>query len=888
MKPRQSGTSIYITLGAIIVSSVLLIIFVHSAWQYQHIKSKTIEEMERSAHSSIVILEQNVATFIASYEVHEYEKLIETEMENRDILAIVIKDYRMGEIVGNKNYSSGKINVDGNIQDYNPQNTTHKQLIDTSLYSMTHPIVSPSGEELGAISVYKSSTPLENKLNEIVLSNLFDAATISIALIVTLFFGIRNFILKPLSNIERIIRHSDQDGVPIHEVPNQGAREIVSLSTAMNRMLDTIKKSRIRLSEQHQQLKAREEELQTLSMAIEQSPVSIVICAADHSIQYVNPQFGIMTGLDTEKVIGSYYYQVYNAMEKNQLNELRDTLVKGRQWSNELTLRNSQNQKYWVRLTASPVFSKSNVISHYLFVMENITDQKKSEIILRNSEKMDALGQLTGGVAHDYNNLLGIIQGYSEQLIEELQSNAKLRKYAQNIQHASERGAKLTKKLLSFSKTQTTSASVINISELINEQHPLLEKTLSSNHRIVLELQDNLWPVKLDSSELEDAILNMSINAVHAMESAGTITIKTRNVHLNAFDAKKMALSNGDYVALTITDTGSGMDQATQNKIFEPFYTTKGESGTGLGLSQVYGFVERSGGKIKVYSEIGHGSSFSLYFPRTLETEHSNPVDAKLERQNYRGSETILVVDDETSMLELAQTILSQQGYNVLTAKNGKIALKLLAVTKVDLIISDIIMPVLDGYQLSDIVQKRYPDIRMLFVSGFADNRHKYQLKYSIFTNILQKPYTSTLLLQHVRSLLDKNKTTQDVADTRILIIDDEEDIQELYRLHLNRLGYSTVSASNAEEALSIYQHSFNNGQSIDAVITDLSLSGSVSGTELADKIREINPKVKIVVSSGASDCPEMLNFSDFGFSGAMEKAFDREHIKRVLDDVLS
>lgn len=271
---------------------------------------------------------------------------------------------------------------------------------------------------------------------------------------------------------------------------------------------------------------------------------------------------------------------------------------------------------------------------------------------------MEALGQLTGGIAHDYNNMLGIILGYSELLEKMLSDQPDHVRYAHEIHHAAERGSKLTQKLLSFTRHRARNDATININTLIQDQRQVLEKTLTARIKLMLDLDPDLWPVKIDDSDLEDAILNMSINAMHAMESGGCLTIRTCNSQLAEIDTRASHLQAGDYVLLTITDTGVGMDEKTRERIFDPFYTTKGQRGTGLGLSQVYGFVQRSEGLIQVYSEPARGTRFAFYFPRSqqLSSETEAVVDKPV--ANLNGNETVLLVDDEPAITALTEVVL--------------------------------------------------------------------------------------------------------------------------------------------------------------------------------------------------------------------------------------
>jgi PAS domain S-box-containing protein len=416
----------------------------------------------------------------------------------------------------------------------------------------------------------------------------------------------------------------------------------------------------------------------------------------------------------------------------------------------ELEARRKNDSCFPIRLSIAELPKDVNGSRRFIGTCHDLTQFKQQEEQLRRSQKMDALGKLTGGIAHDYNNILGIILGYAEQIDEHQSDCDKVAKYTQVITHAALRGAKLVKKLLAFSRHKQSDVAVLNINNLLQDQRHILEKTLTAIHQISLKLDDDLWLVELDSSDLEDAIINMSINAMHAMKSGGRLTISTSNIQLNKTDVQHLGLSAGDYVLLSITDTGSGMDNFTKEKVFDPFFTTKGEDG-----SQVYGFVERSGGTIKVYSELGHGSRFALYFPRNIQSSTKMQGNLLDNMQKTKGGETLLVVDDEQAMVELVCDIFSTQGYRVLTANDGVQALAILENEAVDLIISDVIMPNMDGYQLMAEVQQRYPHIKLQITSGFADERHNGMIDKSLHENMLHKPYSSKTLLARVRTLLD-------------------------------------------------------------------------------------------------------------------------------------
>ena len=390
----------------------------------------------------------------------------------------------------------------------------------------------------------------------------------------------------------------------------------------------------------------------------------------------------------------------------------------------------------------------------------DLTVSKQQEEQIRRTQKMGALGTLTGGIAHDYNNMLGIILGFSGLLKDNLKDQEKLLSFAEEIHRAGERGANLTKKLLSFSRNRIHDAGKVNINSLLLQEQDMLQKTLTVAINLIFDLETDLWPVYLDSNELEDAILNMSINAMHAMAnstSESTLTIRTRNQTLNTIDAQELSLKPDDYVKLSITDTGMGMDKNIMDNIFDPFFSTKEEKGTGLGLSQVYGLVDSAGGTIKVHSIPGNGSEFALYFPRHIEEAMSSSPISTENNSSARGNETILIVDDEPALRELSTELLSSQGYKILSADNGERALQILEVESVDLMLSDVIMPKMDGYQLAGIVQEKYPNIKIQLASGFTSQHNTAFADGDLQKNLLHKPFNARGLLKKIRSLLDSN-----------------------------------------------------------------------------------------------------------------------------------
>ena len=410
-------------------------------------------------------------------------------------------------------------------------------------------------------------------------------------------------------------------------------------------------------------------------------------------------------------------------------------------------------------------YDKNNKPINMIGSVQDVTERKQAEDAkehlqreLQQAQKMEALGKLTGGIAHEYNNMLAVMLGFTDLLKMSFSEQPKLLKYADEIQHAGERAAKLTSKLLTFSRHKTPEAKSLNLNTLLQKQQHMLEKTLTVRINLILNLQDDLWQAWLDEGDTEDAIINMSINAMHAIEGNGQLTIQMSNQKINQMDAKPLGIQDGDYVSLSLTDSGCGIDEKIKEKIFDPFFTTKGMEGTGLGLSMVYGFVQNSGGAIKVYSEPGEGTQFTLYFPRY----HGASRDQQSEEGNHLednliGNKTILVVDDEQALLNLSREILSSHGFKVICAESAKDALNILQHESIDILISDIIMPEMDGYQLAAIVKEKYPEIKIQLASGFTDERNMGVNDEHLQQDLLHKPFSSQALLQRIRALCGEN-----------------------------------------------------------------------------------------------------------------------------------
>lgn len=407
-----------------------------------------------------------------------------------------------------------------------------------------------------------------------------------------------------------------------------------------------------------------------------------------------------------------------------------------------------------LRTKKIPIYNKKGDADFLLGISEDITEQLQREEMLRRTQKMDALGKLTGGIAHDYNNTLGVIIGFAELLLTRSFDEQQTKEFAEHIKHAGERGAKLTKKLLSMSKMKPFEAARVNLNKLLTDEALMVERTLTARIKCEFILADELWDVFLDQGDFEDSILNISINAMHAIKDNGTFKLMTKNISLSTAEAVPLELAAGDYVSLALTDSGCGMESELLEKIFDPFFSNKGDLGTGLGLSQVYGFVKRSGGAIAVTSEVGKGSQFTLYFPRLTDEVDSEEKMAP-SKERLHGNESILIVDDEVSLRQLFMKSLMGQGYQVVCAGTAEEALTILSNQHVDIMVSDVIMPGMNGFELAEQVGMDYPYIKIQLISGFTDKIGVHANNSDLSNNILVKPFIQEDLVKRVRFLLD-------------------------------------------------------------------------------------------------------------------------------------
>ncbi len=510
--------------------------------------------------------------------------------------------------------------------------------------------------------------------------------------------------------------------------------------------------------------KEAEEKIRTLSLAVEQSPSMVVITDTKGNVEYVNPKFEEVTEYQLIEILGKNMRILKTGYTKpDEYRRMWEALIAGEEWHCEFRNRKKSGEEYWDLSSITPIKGPDGRITHYLAVKEDVSERKETEATLRQAQKMEGIGHLTGGIAHDFNNLLGIIIGNLEILEEDLEGNEEFLEQAEAAKRAALRGADLIKRLLLFSRQEPTQSNPVNVNEIIVGMHGFLLKSLTKEIDIKVDLSDDIWLTDIDPGDFETTLINLAVNARDAMPGGGILQIESRNKIFEKGDAGLLPdMAPGSYVMISVRDNGFGMPKETFGMIFDPFYTTKDKSkGTGLGLSMVYGFVSRSRGQIGVESELGRGTVFHLYLPKSSADEIRETPLKEQDEELPRGDETILVVDDEPELAGLVVSILETLGYRTLVAEDGREAMDILKSKgeEIDLLFTDVVMPGgMNGFELASQAKELTPDLKVIIASGYPLDQERRSDIRDNDTNktILAKPFGRSTLSTVVRQALDE------------------------------------------------------------------------------------------------------------------------------------
>lgn len=565
-----------------------------------------------------------------------------------------------------------------------------------------------------------------------------------------------------------VLLTEDADEKTVAQMIEAGVWNCVGRSQLDGATLVRTIRSTLALHSMKQEQQTAEESLRKLSRAVEQSADTVVITNCHGTIEYVNPAFEALTGYRRDEICGKTPRILKSGEQGSDVyREIWATILAGNVYRGILINRKKNGDLYSVEESISPVRDNSGRITHFISNGRDLTERVHLEAELRQAQKMDAIGRLAGGVAHDFNNLLTIITSYSELALDAVEPETPLESKLQEILLAARRAAELTSQLLAFSRKQPQALRMADLNRVISDIAKTLPRLIGEDIKFSFTPGEGLGRVRVDPVQIEQVLMNLATNSRDAMPQGGHIRIETADLMLDDdyIDQKNAKIPVGRYVQITVSDDGKGIPPEHLPHIFEPFYTTKplGE-GTGLGLATVYGIVKQNRGFIWAYSEVNMGTVFKIYLPCMTGSNEAGRREHGKAELAARGSETVLLVEDEKAVRKASAEFLKLQGYSVLEAKDG---LDALAVVKahaapIDLVVTDVVMPNMSGGQLATELHKLRPQTRLLFVSGYAGQTVLKHKVLDLETNFLQKPYSLKQLSEKIRAALHAARKTPD------------------------------------------------------------------------------------------------------------------------------
>jgi PAS domain S-box-containing protein len=585
-------------------------------------------------------------------------------------------------------------------------------------------------------------------------------------LVIGLGFGFATALLMErlvLARLTRLIADVDRIGVSndvTARVAVHGHDELAGLATALNKMLDTLQRSQVELHESAAQQKFAADRLRLQGTALDSAANAIVLTDRDGVVEWVNPAFTKLTGYTFAEAYGEKWSTLESGSDEPAVyDEVWRTILSGKVWQGELANRRKDGTPYTVRMTIAPVSNDRGEVAHFIAIKEDITEQKTLQEQFLQAQKFEAVGRLAGGVAHDFNNILTAISGYTELILRRLPANDPLLRLAEQIRLSAERASGLTRQLLAFGRKQALQPRVLDLSNVVTDIEKMLRRLIGEDIELHTIRGAAVGNVRADPTQVEQVIMNLAVNARDAMPDGGKLVIEVTRATLSEEDARlHRDVQPGEYVMLAVSDTGAGMTEEVKAHIFEPFFTTKPQGkGTGLGLATCYGIVKQSGGHIRVQSEPGRGATFQVYLPRVEACADQLPERPKLV-DLPTGKETILVAEDEPGVRNLTVDILRDLGYRVIEVGNGEDGIRVaqeIANEKIDLLFTDIVMPQMDGKQLADWFGTSRPETKVLFTSGYTPDAIVQRGVFKEQIAFLEKPFTPAVLAQRVREVLN-------------------------------------------------------------------------------------------------------------------------------------
>ena len=618
--------------------------------------------------------------------------------------------------------------------------------------------------------------------------------------------------------------------------------------------------------------KRAEADRERLIAAIEQSGEAILITDPVGEIQYVNAAFETVTGYDCDEALGQNPRILRSGQHDGQFyRQMWETLLGGNVWQGRMVNRRKDGSRYTVDTAISPVRDHLGRIVNFVGVSRDVTAHLQQAAQLQQSQKMESIGRLAGGVAHDFNNLLSVILGYVGLALRDVDADSPLRSHLLEIRYASERAAELTRQLLAFGRRQVLQPMAFDLNAVLTDMENMLRRILGEDIDLRLVLDSGLGAILADPGQIEQVIMNLVINARDAMPLGGKLTIETANIEMDdQFAAAHADLPSMSYVRMAVTDTGSGMNSVTLARAFEPFFSTKEHGlGTGLGLPTAHGIVKQSGGDIRVYSELDRGTTFKVYLPCTLQTPMDR-TEPKSETTPQGRGELVLVVEDEPALRNLLNNMLTAHGYRVILAADGIEALAIVEQQNVrpDLVLTDVIMPGMSGKAMAEQLRAQHPELKVLYMSGYTDNAIIHHGVLDSGIPFIHKPFRRTELVAKIANLLAEGRPTE-VTPKAILMLDDEPAIRTLIGWSCEERGHRFVGVSNTAEALDALS-----ADCFDVLLIDMNLSGEDGATALR-AIRAAVHTAPAVMISGDAYSVDLDQLRCWGAMAAIEKSHE-------------
>jgi PAS domain S-box-containing protein len=729
------------------VSLILTLFAVGNAWFY---RNRSIERLEHEVALEARQLETAIGEALWHYNIRQIDRVLDGVMENRVITAVTV----FSEL---ERFSRRR----------NPDWVPEKGFPDKGekggrTISVTRS-VTYMGENLGRVTLWATPKFLDR---EIVQAGLYFALTmvlVDVVLVLILYSMISRIVITPLGKLQAYALSASRGDTDVPDTPMAFTGEMEVLRRSMARMLAELN---LRYEDVQKQIRRFRDSEERFRILVNTIPDYIWLKDPDGVFLSCNRMFCSLLNLYPEEIIGRTDYDFWPEPLADFFKEKdRRVMDTGQVLNNEERVPGQDGEDIVWDTIKAPVFYADGKLMGVMGIARDITARVQTEAEkiklreqLNQAQKLESVGRLAGGVAHDFNNMLSVIRGNADLAEGEAGLPSRVKEYILEITRAADRSADLTRQLLAFARKEEVSPRLIRLNNALDGMLKMLNRLIGEDIELEWLPGKGVWSVKMDPSQLDHILVNLCVNARDAIKTDGRIAIETRNIKIDeGFCDTHPGARPGEFVMLAVRDNGEGIPKSVLPNIFDPFFTTKGRGkGTGLGLSTVYGVTRQAGGFITVYSEPGLGSVFHIYLPRVQDTDNNRPENEKSDA-SPRGTETVLLVEDEVSILSMIANILEKQGYTVMSTESSVEAVELAASFngRIDLLLTDVIMPKLNGKDLSAIIRKDRPDLRVIFMSGYtADVIHKSDIE-RIDGRFIQKPFSNEDLLKTIREILE-------------------------------------------------------------------------------------------------------------------------------------